>query len=141
MIVPEIIYSTVRNRCPHCHQGRVFVNNNPYSFKNGFTMNLSCNHCGLKYERETGFFYGAMYVSYGLMSAVLILWFLADLLWFHMDALSLALSVTLTMLILFPVAFRWARSIWLNFFVRYDKSLRKKKISCNNVNTNSLKSK
>ena len=121
MVVPEIIYSTVTNTCPRCHQGKVFENNVAYNFKNGLKMKTTCSQCDLKYERETGFFYGAMYVSYALMSGILIIWFLIDLLWLHLDAISLATLVTSTMLILFPVAFRWARIIWLNFFVRYDK--------------------
>ena len=127
MVVPEIIYSTVSNSCPRCHKGKVFENNFAYSLKNGLTMKSSCSECDLKYERETGFFYGAMYVSYALMSGILIIWFLIDLLWLHMEALKLATMVVATMLILFPVVFRWARIIWINFFVRYDKSFDKTK--------------
>lgn len=81
-----------------------------------------CSECQLKYERETGFFYGAMYVSYALMSGILILWFIADLLFLHLQAFNLAILVVSTMLIFFPVAYRWARLIWLNFFVRFDRS-------------------
>lgn len=122
MIVPEIIHSTVRNRCPRCHHGKIFENNFAYNLKNGVKMNSGCSECGLKYERETGFFYGAMYVSYALMSGILIIWFLGDLLWLHLDALSLATMAVSTMLVLFPVVYRWARIIWLNFFVHYDKA-------------------
>jgi hypothetical protein len=121
MIVPEIIYSTASNKCPRCHKGKVFEKNNPYSFKGPFEMKESCSECHLKYEREPGFFYGALYVSYALMSGIFIIWFLADLLWIHMDAVTLAIIVVSTMLVLFPVVFRSARIIWLNFFIRYDK--------------------
>lgn len=121
MIVPEIIYSTTANKCARCHKGKVFENNNPYSFKNALTMKESCSECNLKYEREPGFFYGALYVSYALMSGIFIIWFLADLLWIHMDAVTLAIIVASTMLALFPVVYRSARIIWLNFFIRFDK--------------------
>jgi hypothetical protein len=33
-------------------------------------MHDNCSHCGLKYQIEPSFFYGAMYVSYGLNVAV-----------------------------------------------------------------------
>ena len=122
MVVPEIIYSTIHNKCPRCHKGRIFENNFAYNFKNGVKMNPNCSECGLKYERETGFFYGAMYVSYALMSGILIVWFLSDLLWLQMNALTLATLVVSTMIVLFPIVYRWARIIWLNFFVRYDKT-------------------
>lgn len=121
MIIPEIIYSTATNKCARCHNGKVFENNNPYSFKNGLTMRDSCSECNLKYERESGFFYGALYVSYALMSGIFIIWFIADLLWIRMDAVTLAIIVASTMLVLFPVVFRSARIIWLNFFIRFDK--------------------
>jgi len=121
MIIPEIAYSTVSNKCARCHKGNVFENNNPYSFKNGLTMKDSCSECNLKYEREPGFFYGALYVSYALMSGIFIVWFLADLFWIHMEAVTLAIVVASTMLVLFPVVYRSARIIWLNFFIRFNK--------------------
>ncbi len=89
-------------------------------------MNEECSYCGLNYEREPGFFYGAMYVSYGLMSGILIVWYIADLLWLHLSAIVLFLLVVASLLLFFPVAFRWARIIWLNFFVRYEKEIQKK---------------
>lgn len=88
-------------------------------------MHSTCSCCGLKYEREPGFFYGAMYVSYALMSGIFILWFIADLLWFHLSAPALFSLVLVSMLMLSPVAYRWARIIWLNFFTRFEKELQK----------------
>lgn len=55
------------------------------------------------------------------MSGIFIVWFVADLLWIHMDAVVLAVTVMSSMLVLFPVVYRTARILWLNFFVRYDK--------------------
>jgi uncharacterized protein (DUF983 family) len=123
MIISEILYSTAANKCPRCHKGKVFENSNPYSFKKPFEMEDSCSECDLKYEREPGFFYGALYVSYALMSGIFIVWFLADLLWIHMEALTLAIAVASTMLVLFPVVFRSSRIIWLNFFIRFMKNI------------------
>lgn len=127
MIVPNVIYSTVANKCPRCHHGKMFENNNPYSFENGLKMKASCSECGLVYEKETGFFYGALYVSYGLMAGLFIVWYTIDALWLHLDPVVLFAIVLSNILILFPVAFRWARTLWLNFFVRYDKSYKNKK--------------
>lgn len=127
MKVPELIYSTLANRCPRCHNGKVFEINNPYRLAKAFKMHEECSECNLKYEREPGFFYGALYVSYALMSGVFILWFIADLLWLHLDAVKLTSLVVGSMIVLFPVAFRWARLIWINFFVRYDKKYKQLK--------------
>lgn len=35
-------------------------------------MNETCPHCGLRYEREPGYFYVAMFVSYALAMAEMI---------------------------------------------------------------------
>lgn len=124
MIIPEIAYSTLSNKCPRCHQGKVFENNNPYA--SGMSkIKKECSECHLHYEKEPGFFYGSMYVSYALMAGIFITWFIIDLLFLQMDAVYLALIVMGSILSLSPVVFRWSRIIWLNFFVRYDKRLAK----------------
>lgn len=129
MIVPEVIYSTLTNTCPRCHQGKVFKYNNPYKLKHLSEMHSDCSVCGEHYEREPGFFFGAMYVSYALMTGWLIVAFLADQLWLHLDALVLALGITGTMLLLGPLFYHWSRLIWLNFFVRYRKDAAPKQAS------------
>lgn len=126
MILYDIIYSTLANKCPRCHKGAIFVSGNPYNPKSFANMHESCSHCGLHYEREPDFFYGAMYVSYGMMSGIFIVLYVADALWFHLPIAVLLSLVVGAMLGLFPVAFRWARIIWLNFFVRYDKDCKNK---------------
>jgi uncharacterized protein (DUF983 family) len=127
MIIPEIIYSVVTNKCPHCHQGKVFESNNPYSFKNGLKMNTTCSECGLKYEREPGFFYGALYVSYAFSSGIFITLYLLDAIWIHMDTILLLSLVIIGIIGLYPFSFRWGKALWLNFFVRYDKKYNKHK--------------
>ncbi len=42
-------------------------------------MNERCSTCGLKFEREAGYFLGAMYIGYGLGIAVIAA--LAALVW------------------------------------------------------------
>ena len=46
---------------------------------------------------------------------------------FTLEAVTLAIVVAFTMLILFPVVYRSARLVWLNFFIRYDKNYSKSK--------------
>jgi hypothetical protein len=38
----------------------------------GQKMLKTCPHCGMTYEREPGYFYGAMYVSYAFIVAELV---------------------------------------------------------------------
>jgi uncharacterized protein (DUF983 family) len=55
----DILY----HRCPRCRVGQIF----DHSIFLGFPkMNEACSICHLRYEREPGYFLGAMYISYGL---------------------------------------------------------------------------
>ncbi|KOY86303.1 hypothetical protein AD998_09245 [bacterium 336/3] len=60
------MYYLVQNKCPNCHKGKVFeVKNVLFSW--GFSkMNEECSFCNFKFDKEPGYFFGAMYVSYGL---------------------------------------------------------------------------
>jgi len=65
-----------RQRCPRCRTGTIFR----YSIFRGFPkMHDRCPVCDLRFDREPGYFLGAMYVSYGL--GIVIVTLLAALLW------------------------------------------------------------
>jgi uncharacterized protein (DUF983 family) len=54
--------AAVHSKCPRCRQGDLFANA-MYGFKPQ-KMKEYCSYCGLRYEREPGYFYVAMFVSY-----------------------------------------------------------------------------
>lgn len=122
MKIPETLYSTFANKCPRCHTGKVFTNRNPYRISETLHMKTSCDHCGLKYEREPGFFYGAMYVSYAITAIILFIWLVIDLTWLDLAPEVLFGIVVLNVLLIFPLIYRWSRIIWLNFFFRFDRT-------------------
>src|SRR6266436_5059384 len=65
-----------QQRCPRCRSGRIFR----YSIFRGFPgMCERCPVCDLKFQREEGYFLGAMYISFGL--ALVIIALIAALLW------------------------------------------------------------
>jgi uncharacterized protein (DUF983 family) len=117
----DTIYCTVANKCPKCHKGQVFENNNPYSFKNGLKMNKICPVCGSRYEKETGFFYGAMYVSYALQVAFFTTLFTLNYLFFNLEAGVLVAIVIVVVVSLFPVTFRSSRIMWISMFTHSKK--------------------
>lgn len=57
-------------RCPRCRRGDMFATP-MYSFKSQ-VMNKTCPHCGLVYEREPGYFYVSMLISYAMFVAEMI---------------------------------------------------------------------
>ncbi len=102
----------LQQRCPRCREGRIF--------KGFAAMNDPCPVCGLVYEREPGYFFGAMYFSYGLSVLILVpLWFLAGWLFPEMDPMLVPLIAFVPYLPLIPVLFRYSRVLWIYF----DRSL------------------
>lgn len=60
----------VNAKCPKCRVGEIYASP-MYSFS-GQKMHIKCPHCGMAYEREPGYFYAAMYVSYAFIVAELV---------------------------------------------------------------------
>ncbi|HLP55385.1 MAG TPA: DUF983 domain-containing protein [Fluviicola sp.] len=119
-----ILQSVFGNSCPRCHQGKVFSYRNPFNMRQMFKADTHCSHCGLKYEREPGFFYGAMYVSYALTSGWFIAWYVINELWIHLGAWALITLMLVSFVVAAPLTFRASRLIWLNFFIAYDPEAR-----------------
>src|SRR5438093_1270698 len=70
------ISAILHQKCPRCHSGAIFRSS---IFRGFVKMNERCPVCDLKFEREEGYFLGAMYISYGL--ALIFIIGLAGLLW------------------------------------------------------------
>src|SRR5260370_21128589 len=62
---PSTLRSILQQRCPRCRIGGIFQ----YSIFRGFPkMCERCGICDLKFEREPGYFLGAMYFSFAMRS-------------------------------------------------------------------------
>ena len=78
-------------------------------------MNERCSACGLKFEREQGYFLGAMAISYAL--AVALVAVLAALLWaatrWSLERAVLVAFLPLTLLA--PTLAKFSRVLWIYF--------------------------
>jgi uncharacterized protein (DUF983 family) len=99
------IGAALRFRCPRCCKGAVW--------RAPFRMNVVCPVCHLVYEREPGYFTGAMYASYFLgifLTLPVWMWMLfagAELVPILVVAFALVLALT-------PVSFHYSRVIWMH---------------------------
>jgi hypothetical protein len=84
-------------------------------------MHADCPSCGLHYEREPGFFQGAMYVSYGLGVVLSLMVLIIDML-IGFNPTTFFIANALALVLFAPILFRLARSLYLNIFIRYDRS-------------------
>lgn len=89
-------------------------------FRGRFAMNERCPVCGHRFEREQGFFQGAMYVSWALgVTYLAVLAILAELVLVPRIGIAGAvLSVLALYLICVPAVFRYSRVIWAHVNVR-----------------------
>jgi len=122
------LWSTLTNKCPRCRQGDLFVSKNPYQLSEVIHMNEHCPVCKQPTEIEVGFYYGTGYVSYALTVAYFVSTFVA---WKVLIGMTFDLddkrifywmgSAILTLFIIQPILMRLSRSIWLGWFVSFNK--------------------
>jgi uncharacterized protein (DUF983 family) len=116
----------LKAKCPQCQSGKMFKKS---ALKlNSFTeMFDTCSVCGLKYEVEPGFFWGAMYVSFGITTGMmLVIGALVYIIsghearfWGYIIPIFLAMSSSI------PFTYRYSRVLMLYYFspVRFNKDL------------------
>lgn len=121
------LYSIVANKCPKCQEGDFFIYKNPYNLKKFDKMNDSCPVCNESFEKEPGFYQGAMYVNYALSIAAGVAWFILVYIFYGFDPAIFVISFTIVLVLLLPLMFRIGRLLWINFFVKYTKDWKTQK--------------
>lgn len=118
-------------KCPKCSKSHPYTH--PiYKITKLLSMHERCLNCNLKFEIEPGFFYGAMYIAYGLTV------FLAGIIvglvtlgirlayddlnstfevWGFLGLKNLILCILGGLLISMPYTSKLSRIVWLSFFV------------------------
>lgn len=113
------LYSIFNKKCPQCHEGEFFVSSS-YDLKHIGDIKDHCEHCGLKYEREPGFYYGAMYVAYALGVATFVTFWVSMNLFFNNLSIIIQIAVVITaIVILSPWLYTLSKIIWANMFIGY----------------------
>jgi uncharacterized protein (DUF983 family) len=114
------LYSITKGKCPRCQEAGFFKY--PFSFNPTKVTKIdnNCANCNLKYMLEPSFFFGAMYVNYGLSVGISIVAFLISKLIFDFSLLQCFGVILIALFVLAPVNLRLARILWINLFVNYD---------------------
>lgn len=91
-------------------------------------LRMKCPKCHLKYELETGFYQGSYYVSYGLGVALFIMVVVLNITFREeITPTFLILSFLFSLIVFFSLMYALSKMIWINLFVKYDKSYSSKK--------------
>ncbi|RRJ93674.1 DUF983 domain-containing protein [Flavobacterium macacae] len=120
------LYSILTGTCPKCQNESMYLSKNAYNLSRIFEMHEKCSHCGLKYKIEPSFFFGAMYVSYGVGIAFGVAAFVISYLMFKTDLKTAFIAIIGALIVFMPIIMRVSRNIWINIFVHYDKNAVKK---------------
>ena len=114
------LYSILKFKCPHCHEGEFFKNRNPYDLNSMSATYERCPKCDRKLYIEPGFYYGAMYVSYALgVAHVVTFWVAKSILGFEMEFWNFIILVGSVLLALSPLYYALSKIIWANLFLSY----------------------
>jgi uncharacterized protein (DUF983 family) len=111
----NFVLRVFQEKCPHCGEGHVFEKNTGV-FKMP-VMNERCSECDYRFNREPGYFIGAMYLSYGLaiLQGILAFVFFSFLLP-NMTIEWVVVAVTLPMFIMAKKNFKWSRILYIHIF-------------------------
>lgn len=120
-----ILNSIFALKCPRCRQGKLF--DQPFKLSNAFSMPSHCPNCNLNYYKEPGFYYGAMFIAYGISAWIFFMIGIIMAFVFDVDFNTILIVILIVAALLFIYCFRLARSLWIHIFVKYDPSFGKSK--------------
>ena len=109
------VSSMIHELCPHCRSNKVFeLSEKVFEMPR---MKANCDTCGYKFDREPGYFLGAMYISYALAVMVSVLIFIV----FHFGFPNLPfvytpLAITLGVILSAKRNYRLSRIIYIHIF-------------------------
>jgi len=105
-------------KCPRCRQADLFIS--PLNLSKPLDMNKRCEVCDLNFEPEPGYYFGAMFISYGIsafffLTVAAILYFA-----FHLGPNPILGWVIFIGIISFLKILRLSRSVWIHIMTKYE---------------------
>jgi uncharacterized protein (DUF983 family) len=106
----------IKGVCPVCGQAHIFEKSSFLSIKPP-KMHTACQNCGYIFEKESGFFWGAMFVSYAFTVIEIIATILIAQLFFTETLDTRIIWITVTAIILLATFnYKLSRIVWIYLF-------------------------
>ncbi len=112
----SVLSSIAGGKCPRCRKGNMFKKNilSPFNLTD---MKKNCDHCDLRFEKEPGFFNGALYVSYGISTGLfLVIGFSVFFIFNDPPSWVYITIITSVVLLVFPYNLKYSRVLFLYAF-------------------------
>lgn len=101
-------------RCPRCGRAKMF--------RGMFRMHETCPSCGLRFEREPGYFLGSIYINYGLTALLTTIGWITIRFGYGIESRGVVAGFAV-FCVLFPMFFfRYARALWLALDCRFESN-------------------
>ncbi len=117
---PSRIVAMAQCKCPRCRKGDMFEYS-ALNIRKFAKMYAHCPVCNLRYEKEPGFFVGAMYFGYGISIASFVtiavaIFVLSTVFQFQTTTSMYVTSIITATLLMAPFNFRYSRMLMLHLF-------------------------
>ncbi|QHI35015.1 hypothetical protein IMCC3317_03610 [Kordia antarctica] len=113
----DAILNVCKGTCPNCNSGSIFKQKGLFYKMRMPKMYEHCTVCNYKFEKEPGYFIGAMYVSYMLTVGQAVGVYLIFSYLFQIgNNFQIFLIIIATMIGLSFFNMRISRTIWINLF-------------------------
>lgn len=104
-------------KCPQCLEGDFFVST-PYDLRNAGKTPNNCPKCDLDFRKEPGYYFGALYVSYGLGVGLFATIYLSFVLFTDDFSVWWPISlIALSSIVFGPYMYALSKIMWINMFV------------------------
>jgi len=118
---PSTFISIARQLCPRCRSGKIFRSSIYWGLPK---MHDRCPNCSLRFNREPGYFLGAMYISYGIALVLIValgaaLWVLTQ---WRIDRVAIVAMVLFLPLV--PMLTLLSRVLWIYLDQKIDPEIR-----------------
>ncbi|MCU0442306.1 MAG: DUF983 domain-containing protein [Bacteroidia bacterium] len=121
-LTPHKGLAILQGKCPRCQSGKMFKHN---AMSTGFMQMFGdCPVCQLHFEIEPGFFWGAMYVSYAITVAIMLILGIGTLILLNDPDFWVYIGIIIPAFILAsPFTYRYSRILMIYLFspIRFEE--------------------
>jgi len=114
------ILSVLNGKCPKCKSEKIFNKQGNLLLFRIPKMNAKCENCGFLFLKEAGFFFGAMFVSYALIVAQAVAFFVMLHVFLDFNYVLTFISIILLITLIGTINYRLSRIIWIYLFYAED---------------------
>lgn len=107
-----LLFDILGEKCPKCGKGKVFAEKGNIFLLRLPKMNTHCSNCNHKFEKEPGYFFGSMFVSYAVAVAEMVVFFLI-VNQFIESYLTIVVLIGILAVVMSTFNFRFSRMLWI----------------------------